>query len=144
MQNGDLSTWTAPRIVVVLEGVLAQIPEPQNHRTGILRKVDHVEWPPAESWGWSTHAIKVLNHKAMTTNIQIDVVTFVAPEVGDMAAEWLLKYDIRNATCEYFDFTQFCTSLQWNQDIHNVIDSVPDRLDRYGIRAYETQWGGAF
>jgi hypothetical protein len=144
MENGDLATWVDNRIVVVLEGILAQIPPAETHRSGILGRHKEVEWVPADNWGWSKHAIKLINDRAYRMNTPVDVVTFIAPEVGDMAADWLDKYEVRITGCEYSDFDMFCESLSWRPNVHHVIDSVPKRLDRYGIRAYETQWGGHF
>jgi hypothetical protein len=144
MQNGDLATWVDTRIVVILEGILAQIPEPEVHRSGIVRQHKEIEWPTVENWGWSKHAVKIINDKAYRLNVPVDVVTFLSPEVGDMAADWLDKYEVRVSSCEYSDFDMFCESLSWRPNVHHVVDSVPDRLDHYGIRAYETGFGGLF
>jgi hypothetical protein len=144
MQNGDLSTWVDTRVVVVLEGIIAQIPDPELHRTGITRQKKTIEWAPADKWGWSKQAIKVINDKAYRLNTPIDVVTFLSPEVGDSAADWLDKYEVRISSCEYSDFEMFCESLSWRPNVHHVVDSEPSRLDHYGIRAYETGFGGLF
>lgn len=144
MEKGDLATWVDTRIVVVLEGIIAQIPPPKVHRGGILNRVKELEWPSADDWGWNKQAIKIINDKAYRLNLSVDVVTFTSPEIGDMAADWLDKYEVRVASCEYSNFDMFCESLSWRPNVHHVVDSVPDRLDRYGIRAYETQFGGLF
>jgi hypothetical protein len=144
MEKGDLATWTDNRIVVVLEGVLSQVPPVETHRSGLLGRNKDTEWVSADYWGWNKQAIKIINDKAYRLNTPVDVVTFLAPEVGDMAADWLEKYEVRVSGCEYSDFDLFCESLSWRPNVHHVIDSVPERLDRYGIRAYETQFGGYF
>jgi hypothetical protein len=141
MEHGDLEAWIDNRIVVVLEGILAQVPPPETHRLGRHKET---EWVSADHWGWSTHGIKLINDKAYRMNLPIDVVTFISPEVGDMAADWLDKYEVRVSSCEYSNFEIFCESLSWRPNVHHVIDSVADRLDHYGIRAYETQFGGYF
>ena len=143
MERGDLATWVDNRIVIVLEGVLAQIPPPVVQKS-ILGKKKSEEWVDADGWGWSKRAIKVINDKAYRFNTSIDIVTFLSQEVADSAADWLDKYEVRIASCDYSDFDMFCESLSWRPNVHHVVDSVPDRLDRYGIRAYETQWGGFF
>lgn len=144
MEKGDIASWIDNRIVVVLEGIIAQVPPPEVRRSGILGRTKELEWASADHWGWSKQAIKVINDKAYRLSVPIDVVTFLSPEVGDMAADWLDKYEVRVASCEYSDFDMFCESLSWRPNVNHVIDSVPDRLNRYGIRAYETQFGGLF
>lgn len=144
MERGDIATWIDNRIIVVLEGILAQIPPPTVHKSGLFNRTSEVEWASADRWVWSKHAIKVINDRAYRMNVPIDVVTFVDPEVGDLAADWLDKYEVRVSSCEYSDFDMFCESLSWRPNVHHVVDSEPDRLDRYGIRAFETPWGGNF
>jgi hypothetical protein len=144
MEKGDLGTWVEHRSIVVLEGVLALIPEPAVHREGFLRRDKTVEYPPADDWGWSIRAIKEINDQASRFNRLFDGVTFLSSDVADMAVEWLGKYDVRISGVEYSNFDVFCSSLTWRPDVHTVVDVDPERLDRYGIKGYATQWGGAF
>lgn len=144
MEKGDIASWVDNRIVVVLEGILAQVPPPVTNRSGIFGRNKDIEWLPADQWGWSKNAIKIINDKAYRMSLPVDVVTFMSPDVGDMAADWLDKYEVRVSSCEYSDFDMFCESLSWRPNVHHVVDSEPERLDRYGIRAYETQFGGLF
>lgn len=144
MENGDLAAWIDSRIVIVLEGTLAQIPPPEIQRSGLLGRNKEYIWPTCDQWGWSRRALKIINDKAYRMNIPVDVVTFLSPEIADMAADWLDKYEVRVSSCEYSDFDLFCDSLSWRPSVHHVIDSDPERLNRYGVRAYETLWGGTF
>lgn len=144
MEKGDLAVWMDDRIVVVLEGVLAVLPEPEVQRSGLLGRTKTTTWPPPNTWQWSPYAIKQINDKAYRLNLSIDVVTFTSPEVADMAADWLAVYDVRVSGVEYVAFDLFCQSLSWRPSVHHVIDTNPDRLAHYGIRAYETHWGGVF
>lgn len=144
MEKGDLAAWIDSRIVIVLEGTLAQIPSPEITRVGRFSRGKVVEWPTPDRWGWSRMALKIINDKAYRLNVPVDVVTFLDPVVADMAADWLAKYEVRVSSCEYSDFELFCDSLAWRPSVHHVIDSDSDRLSHYGIRAYETQWGGEF
>lgn len=144
MEKGDLAAWIDSRIVVVLEGTLAQIPPPQTYRSGLLGRTKQVDWPTPDQWGWSRQALKIINDKAYRMNVPVDVVTFLSPDVADMAADWLAKYEVRISSCEYSDFDLFCDSLSWRPSVHHVIDSDAGRLSKYGVRAYETHWGGTF
>lgn len=144
MEKGDLAVWMDDRIVVVLEGVLASIPEPEIHKSGVFGRNRTVEWVDADHWMWSHYAVKQINDKAYRLNVSIDVVTFLSPDVADLAAEWMLKYDVRVSGVEYSDFDMFCQSLSWRPSIHHVVDTDPRRLAGYGIRAYETHWNGIF
>lgn len=145
MQNGDLALWSDSRVCVVLEGVLATVPSPAHvtHRKW-LRREKRVEIPESNDWVWATYAIKVLNDKATRHNIPIDVATFISPEVADQAAEWFLKYDVRVSSVDFYEFDRFCQSILWSPSTHTVVDSDPERLQHYGIKGYQTQWGGDF
>lgn len=144
MEKGDLGTWVDNSVIVVLEGVLAQIPAPEVHKSGILHRTTETSWAPAETWGWSMMAIKVVNDKAHRLSLPIDVVTFLSEDVAEMAAEWFNRYAVAVSSCEYLDFTMFCEALKWRPNIHSVIDTDPDRLHRYGVKGVQTLWGRQF
>lgn len=144
MEGGDLGTWVDHSQIVVLEAVLAQIPPPETVKSGILGRTKETVWAPADQWGWSRLAMKVINDKAYRLSLPIAVVTFLSPEVADSAAEWLDKYAVSVSETSYMDFDLFCESLTWRPNIHSVIDTDPERLQRYGIRAYQAAWGQEF
>lgn len=144
MERGDLAAWVDSRLVVVLEGVLAQIPPPRVERSGLFGRNKVYEWTPVDQWGWSRSALKVINDKASRLNIPVDVVTFLSPDVADQAADWLSKYEVRVSSCEYSNFDLFCESLSWRPSVVHVIDTDLERLQHYGARAYEMQWGSIF
>lgn len=139
MQDGDLATWTEHRLIIVLEGVLANIP--QGTVTGLLRK--HVEPAPPETWGWSKLAMKQINMKVQQ-NQSVDVVTFISQQVADEAAEWFSKYNVGVSEVYYADFDFFCESLSWAVGLERVIDSDMDRLNRFGQLGYRVEQGGYF
>lgn len=140
MQGGDLAVWQTHRIVVILEGVLVELPEKPPKR--LLRKQE--ELPPPEHWAWQKQSIKYLNNAARIHSLPVDVVTFTSEEVAEKAAEWFNNYFVEVSSTEYRDFDQFCESLQWQNDIDRVIDSDPLRLRHYGQLGYQTLRGGVF
>jgi hypothetical protein len=146
MERGDIANWIEHRVVVVLEGAIAEIPQAETPKKGLFRN-RHPEpgpIPPATGWGWSISAMKSINDKVVRQGIPVDVVTFLGPEVADEAADWLAVYGVNVASVEAVDFTAFCESLRWRVDIHHVIDSDPRRLDHYGVRAFSAARGSVF
>lgn len=150
MERGDLSSWDDTRSVIVLEGVLAQVPpgsvtivqgQPRRRR---FRRHEDEPVVDAHQWLWSTHSLKFLNDQARRYNAVFDVVTFTSPACADAAADYLNQYEIRVANCEYSEFDIFCNSLSWRPNVQRVIDSDRNRLSRYGIKAYQTMPGGEF
>ena len=139
MEGNDLGLWQERRMLVVLEGTLVSIPQ---HRHGVFRK--HTELAPIGEWAWSRSTIARINYMATKFNQVIEVVTFISQAVADDAAEWLLRHDVRVSGVEFFDFAMFCEYLRWNNDVERVIDSDNERLNQYGIKAYETYFGGPF
>lgn len=136
MEKGDLGTYEEHALVVVLEGVLAS---PQ-WQSSMLRKPKLL---PAMSWPWARTSLKQMVAYGRQ-NTSVDVVTFLDRAVADEAAEYFMTFDIPFASCAFNDYELFCESLTWRPSISRVIDSSPNRLAKYGARAYETQWGSVF
>lgn len=136
MEGGDLAGWHTQRIIVVLEGVLA--------RPVSERKLLRSRLTDPERWEWSTLAIKYLVDKVQRLNQAVEVVTFMGQEVADMAAAYLLDYEIPAADVAAADLDTFCLSLTWRPEISTVVDSDYDRIARYGQRGYLTTFGGSF
>jgi hypothetical protein len=135
MQGGDLGTWEASSIVVVLEGVLCR---PQIE--GRLRR----RLVPADQWEWSMTGVQCVQRYAHQST-PVDLVTFMGADVADVAAEWLERYDVDTSSTTAVDIGTFVHSLAWRHTrISAVVDSDPDRLARFGFRAYRTSFGGAF
>lgn len=135
MEKGDLAAWTEARIIVVLEGVLCS---PKTN--GRIRK----HWTDPDEWDWEVMPIKLVWDYTNRRNVAVEVVTFLGQEVADAAADWLAKYDVPISAIESADFDWFCRSLQWRPEVTSVIDSDPNRYQKYGQRGYATTFGGEF
>ena len=123
MEHGDLTVVNRPTIVVVLEGVLAAVTP---ITTGRL------------AWKTTTHTIDWLNVplKRLATmtrafDVDVDVITFTTQEVADEAAEFFNDIGLHISTVGYQAFDRWTQTLPF-QVVQQVIDSDPDRLDRYG------------
>lgn len=130
MQDGDLALWMQSRVVVVLEGALAEVPQ----RKRLLFKP--LPPPPASNWKWNRLMIKHINYRAKQFNQLFDVVTFLGDEVAALAADYLESHHVRVSSCVADDFDLFCESLTWRDDVEYVIDSDESRHIRYGSRGY--------
>lgn len=135
MEKGDLASWAQSRIIVVLEGLIVA-----PKYVGTLRK----KLAPADEWNWQPLPIKHVWDYTNRQNIAVEAVTFLGEEVADAAAEWLAKYDVPFASCDYADFDWFCQSLTWRPEVTYVIDSNPVRFQRYGQKGYVANFGGEF
>ena len=135
MERGDLGTWEASSITVVLEGVLCR---PQVE--GRLRR----RLINSDQWEWSMTAIQCVQRYAHQST-PVDVVTFAGTEIADAAAAWFERYDVEVSSTEAVDIDPYVRSLAWRHNkISAIVDSDPDRLARFGFRGYQTTWGGAF
>jgi hypothetical protein len=135
MEHGDLGTWEASSISVVLEGVLCR---PQVE--GRLRR----RLTQSDQWEWSMNAIQCVQRYAHQST-PIDVVTFLDPEVADGASAWFERYDVDVQSTEAVEIDPYVRSLAWRHTkISAIVDSDPDRLSRFGFRGYQTVWGGSF
>jgi hypothetical protein len=121
VKDGDLATYTESNVIVVLEGVLADLTY-----SGRLRK----RLKPAAEWQWEQLALRrmVQWHRG---NVNVDVVTFVSDAAADTAAEFLVKYGYEFGLVEYRQFDLFCDALIVRRPT-GVYDSEPSRLNRYG------------
>lgn len=99
---------------------------------------------PVEDWHWHTLAVKSVVDNATRLNIAVEVVTFMGDEVADQAADFMAKYDMPVASVESAKFDWFCQSLQWRPDVSYVVDTEPERIQRYGQHGYVATRGGSF
>ena len=135
MEGGDLGTWEASSITVVLEGVLC-VPRVE----GRLRR--HLS--DSDQWEWRMTSIQCVQRYAQQST-PIDVITFQGEEVAAAAAEWFQRYDVDVQSTEAVDIDPYVRSLAWRHaKISAIVDSDPDRLARFGFRGYRTTLGGAF
>jgi hypothetical protein len=135
MEGGDLGAWEGQALVVVLEGVLCT-----PSWEGRLRRhlID------SEQWGWQIVGVRTIQRYAFNS-VPVEVVTFLSPEVADHAAAWFNRYDVEVASVEPVEFNAFARSLAWRIGrVMKVVDSVPDRLARYGQLGFQAQLGGEF
>jgi hypothetical protein len=144
MEDGDLGTWVDHSQIIILEGVLAQIPPSETVKSGVLGRHKTTMWAPADQWGWSRMAMRVINDRAHRLSLPIAVVTFISQDVADSAADWLERYAVSVSETAFMEFDLFCESLAWRPNVHSVIDTDPERLRHYGIRAYQAAWGAEF
>lgn len=122
--------------MVVLEGVLTT-----PTYTGKIRR----KLAPADEWEWSKPPILSTVDWASRHNVSIEVVTFMGREVADAAADWLERYSIPVSEVLSVDFDMFCRSLMWRlYEIDRVVDSDPDRLNRYGQMGYGASFGQVY
>jgi hypothetical protein len=135
MEHGDLGMWDASSIHVVAEGVLCR---PQVE--GRLRR--HLA--DADQWEWSMSAVQCVQRYALQST-PIDLVTFQGEKVADAVAGWMERYDVDVSSTEAVDIDPYVRSLAWRHNkISAIVDSDPERLARFGFRAYRTTWGGIF
>jgi hypothetical protein len=140
MERGDIATWTSRRIIVVLEGVLTT---PRYDEVGLLRKKR--ELVPADEWMWEDLPLRYVVDYSSRLNVAVEVVTFMGPEVAELAAEWFNRYGVNVAESVSVDFDQFCRSLLWRlNEVERVIDSEPSRLQHYGQLGYSAVKGSSF
>jgi hypothetical protein len=137
MQHGDLATYTRHRLVVVLEGVLATItPVTEQHR-----------WRADKVTGWNitwheTPLKRMAYVSSHYPDLGVEVITFINQDVADLAAEFFLQANIPYESVEFQEFRHFTSSLPYQTGITQIIDSAPDRLDRYGQLGRAVLLGG--
>jgi len=122
MEHGDLTIVNRPTIVVVLEGVLANV---VFSTTGTFRKTTTHEIV------WLNTPIKRLATMIRGYDVDIDVVTFTAQEVADEAAEFFNDIGLHVSTVQYHSFDRWAQTLPF-MVVQQVIDSDQGRLDHYG------------
>lgn len=136
MQQGDLQLWAQPRLVVVLEGVLADV-----HTTthGRLRK------STVRSYHWLPTPIKRVTYlKTQWPDTSIEVITFLGQDVADEAGEFFESAHFPASAVSYRPFDQWVQEILWQPDIQTIYDSDIDRIMRYGQRGFIVQRGADF
>ena len=140
MERGDLATSTRPRIVVVMEGVLAVV-TPIIERTGLLRRQEVT----GHSIVWKRDPLaRIATTKRRWPDTSFDVVTFVSQAVADEAAEFFLEAGIPIDTVSHHRLDRYTSLLPFQSDITMVLDSDGGRLDRYGQLGHAVVFGKDF
>lgn len=135
MERGDLAISVRPRVVVVLEGVLATF-------TPITRKRFRREHTTGFNISWHPTPLKrIATMKRMFPDVAIDVVTFVDGIVDD-AAEFFNNAEIPVDSIEYHRFDKWVAVLPYQAEIQVIHDSDDTRLDQYGQLGRATLLGG--
>lgn len=128
MQNGDLSEWHQPRLIIVIEGVLCT----RYERVGVKKRLRK---PPILSYHTQWHDTPLkrcafLGRKYPDTALEL--ITFVSQDFADEAAEYLTVLNIPYTELRYTKLDQFANMLRFQQEVRAVYDSDPARLSRYG------------
>lgn len=123
MENGDLTLVSRPTIVVVLEGVLATV---EATTTGVLRK--HTAYDVT----WLPLPLKRLATTLRRFDVDCDVVTFTSQAVCDDAADFFNDIGLHVSSVRYLPFERWVRTLPYVADVQQVLDSDPERLNRYG------------
>ncbi len=139
MENGDLAVSVRPHIVVVLEGVLADLTPVEQHRR--LRADKLIGY----NFHWHDVPLKRIAYmKRHWPDTAVDVVTFVSQDVCDEAAEFFDRSMITVDTCEYHTFSSYVSVLPYQQEVTMVVDTSAERLDQYGQLGRATVRGADF
>jgi cell wall assembly regulator SMI1 len=137
MQHGDLETWTRTRLVLILEGLLATVTPRIEHRRLLPDR------PVGWDLTWHPMPLKRMSYYAMRyPEVAMEIITFTADDVADEAAEYLNAIPLDYAMCEYRAFPAWISLLPLQTGITQVLDSAPERLDRYGQLGRQVILGG--
>lgn len=134
MEHGDLTVVSRPTIVVVLEGVLANV---EYTTTGRMRKTT------THQIVWLNTPLKRLATMIRGYDIDVDVVTFTDQDVADEAAEFFNDIGLHIATVRYQAFDRWAQTLPF-MVVQQVIDSDQERLDHYGQLGRSVNMGEDF
>ena len=131
VQNGDLSLWDQPRLIIVLEGVLATVTERMQKRR--FRK-DAVL---ARNFHWMQLPIKrVVYLKSQWPDTSVEVITFIDQAAADEAAHFFDQAHVPVSAVSYRPFDRWVEEIKWQPDINTIFDSDTERVQRYGQRGY--------
>jgi hypothetical protein len=137
VQGGDLGLWVQPRVIVVLEGVIADVHETVTG--GRFRK------QVTRSFHWLQVPIKrIVYLKDQWPDASIECVTFIDQSAADEASRFFEDAHIPIDTVSYRPLDQWVQEILWQPDIQTVYDSDMDRIMRSGQRGYMVQRGEDF
>lgn len=141
MQHGDLGTWSQPTIVVILEGVLADV-QPILVEEGRFRKklVEH-----GCNLSWHDLPLKrLITMGNRWADYRLDIVTFTNEVVAEFATTYLDMARVPYGSVAYHPFDTWVNVLRYQPDIRQVIDTDYERIQRYGQVGRMVQRGEDF
>ena len=137
MQGGDLDLWLQPRVVVVLEGVIADVHETVTGKRFRKKVTRSFHWLP-------TPLKRIVYLKDQWPDTSIECVTFLDQEAADEAAQFFAAVHLPIDTVSYRPLDQWVQEILWQPDIQTIYDSDMSRIMRYGQRGYIVQRGEDF
>lgn len=140
MENGDLGITAVPRMVIILEGVLASV-EITTTVVGKLRRKESKT--VAINW-METPLKRVADIKRRFPDTAVDVVTFLGEEVAHQADLFFNAIGLHVNTVQTVNFRDWCWALRFQPDIVTIYDSDPERLHLYGQRGVSVMMGSDF
>lgn len=133
MKFGELSNKPSPRLVLVYEGVLADVPV--DSKTKYDKLVSKGDWFQAMRL-YSIHTIVMSKLLDLTwrINLNINLVTYLSEDAAFYIGDQMDFYNIPVRGCFYSSPQDLAKALPFNPDIVAVCDPDPDHVLLYGSR----------
>jgi hypothetical protein len=129
VQFGDLAESDRESLILVLEGVLANVTTVTEHTSGFLRRRTttsyHINW-------YEVPLKRLIVTKERYPHYEINIVTFQGQPVADQAAEYLNSISLAYDEIRAWHYNKFCGTLPFIRQLRAVYDSDPERLQGYG------------
>lgn len=134
MQNGDLSNRTAPRVLIVFEGLIGHLPEENID--------DYTKYVNEERWDEAVHQFNLNNsvlnrvlYLTWSSDYNFHVVTWFPKEAGDAIQNRLEELSIPIRSVMSTTPEKLAKILVNNPDIVTVYDVVHQHVLTFGSKA---------
>ena len=128
MQFGDLAEYDRETLILVLEGMLANVVKIE-HVSGFIRKhattTYHINW-------YEVPLKRMIVMKERFPQYEISIVTFMGTDVADQAADYLNTFSIPYDGIKAWDYEIFCSWVRFAHHLRAVYDTDQQRLEGYG------------
>lgn len=135
MKNGDISNAVAPRLLLVFEGALGHIEEPDVPDFNAL--ASHGKWTQAwDLWHINEGMAGMIWHVTRTQMIQVSVVTYIADskEAGLGLTACLDSHGLPISQVMATTPARIAREIAYMHDVAAIYDANPESWAMYGRR----------
>lgn len=131
MKHGDLSAEVAPRIVIVFEGIVGILPDPNDKK--YLKAINKKLWAEAiRCWKLDGRVLGLLWHLTANKSLNIEVCTWLGPDMAEAIRDLLDEANVPVRDVWSSTPAKLSRELAYLPDIIKVYDPDPNHVFTYG------------
>lgn len=133
MRGNDISNYVEPRILMVFEGLIGDLPKENELKLKLMLKAHR--WQSAvQCYELNEMTVNIINDIVWRKHYNVDVVTWQPPKFADALADYLDEQGVFAGRVTSDNSIRLARSLPHRPDVAYVCDPDPNHSLRYGAK----------